>query len=117
MSTSYIPEPGTGAKFRELARLSLKNDGAELVCKIGRHDGWKKVQAREAHNPRAFQYALTDGDNWLHVDFKAGHVDAAERYGGNDVEDLISFCGEMVDEYDSRYYDIVQAEEGEVMPG
>jgi hypothetical protein len=118
MSTNYIPEPGTGVHYNELANLPPE-DGVRLI-------GLRDVPNAE---PEPFQppatwdeaknhkdgesFALTEDDtNYLHVSFDgSGVVESADRYGADNVENLLHYLGDMVDEHDDRYQELLGGED------
>jgi len=104
VSTNCIPEPGTAATFKELKKLTHEKDGAELVLRRRGKDSkadrlipYEDLGTNEG-------YFLTDGPNYLWVSFdNDGTLFSADRFGASNVDDLVDFCGEMVDEYDDHY--------------
>ena len=98
-STDYYYTPDAKrATYDEIARATLKTDGVQLL----RYRDERTSPLGPTFDPKA-EYVITDGDNYLHLDFdEHGAVTGASRYGANDVEELVSFLGDMVDEHEAQ---------------
>lgn len=73
---------------------SNREDG-ESEYKLVRiiHDKVANVKPTDEFNQKRF-YALTDGKNYLHLDFnEAGKCTGASRYGPNDVQNMVDYFG------------------------
>lgn len=118
----------TPATFAKLAALTLEKDKAQLMTQrkvrtaspeewqaafkraVQRPDGVKVIPRhaapRESENALVtgkfdpkMNYLLTDGDNYLHLGFDdRGNVTYAERFGANDVDELLLHLGDIEDE-------------------
>lgn len=91
MSDSYKPVRVKQAPpFEALLKLSLPKDGARLVRLENPSPPVPKVRACRRFTPRS-QFALTDGTNFLWIDFNAlRRLHGATRYReGNHVGGLL----------------------------
>lgn len=109
-STDYYPLSGA-AKFGKLKKLSLKKHGVELYYNDDKY------------------YALTDGQNYLWLDFDLdklrdntgrwifpdrAKVTCGTRYGASDVSELINWIGfEVADEHECMELEMEREEKEE----
>ena len=109
MSTNYIP-----ADDAPIAFLDLLGDCDETIQIRPFKEGSSLEASLAEPAPTAFdpktQYFVTDGVNTLHLNFNPdGTLESADRYGANDVENLLNFLGDMVSEHDDEYWDLMNA--------
>ena len=112
MSTSYVPR-GEAPTFQDLAAQSDEVSGLRVYREGESVEVMQDTPVPTEFDPKA-QYALTDGVNTLHLEFAPdGRLIGADRYGHNDVEELLNWLGDMASEHDDDYWELIGAVEDE----
>jgi hypothetical protein len=112
MSTSYAPRGEV--TFQDIVAQSDETSGIREYP--GGNIAAEVLQSQPVpttFNPK-MGYLLTDGVNVLHLEFGPdGHLMGADRYGANDVGELLNMLGDMASEYDDDYWELTGAVEDE----